>query len=143
MPDRICKTRKHQIQCRFSNFVLARWKTKRRFFRQQMRGSCSPNSTSTTRVPPMPVFISSIPRCSLTVLSRQSRCLDVFVIAKTWKFLSNEDDHGSLYPLSLILHPCLPLTSHGLTPHPLSLTPHFKKSLSEPGHLARIPAQFI
>ena len=30
-------------------------------FGQQMRGNCSPNSTSTTRVPPIPVFISTIP----------------------------------------------------------------------------------
>jgi hypothetical protein len=28
---------------------------------QQIRGSCSPNSTSTTRVPPIPVFINTIP----------------------------------------------------------------------------------
>lgn len=28
---------------------------------QQIRGNCSPKSTSTTRVPPIPVFMSTIP----------------------------------------------------------------------------------
>ena len=46
---------------------------------QQMRGNCSPNITSNTRVPPICVFISTMPGCSATTspmmaASRPSSC---------------------------------------------------------------------